>query len=289
MMSMICNMLDRMLFQKSVNNQIEQEFKAAFQCDMESNNKSNCHIFQIGFNKCGTRSMQRFLQSNGISSLHHWISNEEWHHNHTFSDPQLLSVKMFDQYINNASLLDDLLLDYTYFGDFGVYLQQYQDHDIIFVNKSAVAYYKVLLQHFPNSVYILNIRNVNNWLRSRYLHYERLKYLYHHGYEYYDKIYIDKIKMIGGNDIYDKYSDYNLLQQWKTLWYQYLCDVIRYFDRMNMMNRIIIFDIEQDDIQGLIEFFDSYGIELDESYWNSYGKTNYSQQYHMIVINSGYC
>jgi hypothetical protein len=103
-------------------------------------------IFQIGFNKCGTKSIHRFLSGNGLRSVH-------W-------DGGNLAKKIHDNHMNGRSLLQG----YEHFDCF----TDMEDVDLgLYI---PVLYFKELDRQYPGSKFILNIRPVENWITSRLNH-----------------------------------------------------------------------------------------------------------------------
>ena len=125
-----------------------------------------------------TTTLYGFFKSNHISGAHFVFDGASW------NGPTLDQI-MYDNYIkkneidilprqNNKSLM--------YYGDFGEYIFYGHHHDdILFVNKSYKCdkctvdksyrtWYEILSKKYPNSLFILNIRKINNWLTSRYFY-----------------------------------------------------------------------------------------------------------------------
>jgi hypothetical protein len=106
-------------------------------------------IFQIGFNKCGTRTMHHYLRANGISSVH-------W-------DNGRLAQRMFANLANG----DDLLTGYETFDAFT---------DMEFLDSTGLCYleanklFPYLAEKYPDAVFILNTRDREDWIRSRLAH-----------------------------------------------------------------------------------------------------------------------
>lgn len=105
-------------------------------------------IFQIGYNKCGTRSLYRFLQRSGIPSAHFQRG--------------LLAVSVRDNLAAGKKPLAGRIDDYVAFTD----MQQVtREHAI-----EAVHYFRELHAYYPNSYFILNTRDKEGWIRSRLNH-----------------------------------------------------------------------------------------------------------------------
>eukprot|EP01083_Nonionella_stella_P146557 461112_1 len=217
------------------------------------------YIFQIGFNKCGTGSLFSLFQKNGIPSAHfakfgsQEIRKDEFGH-YKFTLPQIMT----DLYLNNASLFNSRLFhQYMFYSDFGVYPGFPTLHNY------TVPWYKILLSQHPNIriKFILNIRNINHWLKSRYLH------GYHWNNMFID-FYRDKSDPHSGNIN----VDISILFEWKRTWYKYMCEVIQYFQQ-NRPNDLLIFDMEHDSIHKIQRYLNRYGLVLNESYYEKHGST----------------
>jgi hypothetical protein len=103
-------------------------------------------IFQIGFNKCGTKSIHRFLSGNGLRSVH-WDGGNlarKIHDNHMDGKPLLQGYEHFDCFTD----MEDV--------DLGLYI--------------PVLYFKELDQQYPGSKFILNVRHIDHWITSRLNH-----------------------------------------------------------------------------------------------------------------------
>lgn len=106
-------------------------------------------IFVVGPGRCGTTSLHKFFLANKIASIHH-------HDEHG---------NLADRIISNASAgLDPLsaLESYTAFSDMhsrtgGLYV-------------TPLLTRKVLLEAYPEEIYILNTRNFDAWMKSRKNH-----------------------------------------------------------------------------------------------------------------------
>jgi hypothetical protein len=105
-------------------------------------------IFQIGFNKCGTSTIHRYLSANGVRSVH-------W-------DKGRLARRMFTNLANGNSLLAgyedfDAFTDMEFLDSAGTYLEGYK-------------LFPYLAAQYPNAVFILNTRDREAWIGSRMGH-----------------------------------------------------------------------------------------------------------------------
>ena len=105
-------------------------------------------IFQIGFNKCGTRTIHQYFCDNGIRSVH-------W-------DEGRLAQRMFKNLSDGESLLAgyeeyDVFTDMEFLSESGVFLEGYK-------------LFPFLAAQYPDAVFILNTRDRESWIRSRVSH-----------------------------------------------------------------------------------------------------------------------
>lgn len=110
------------------------------------NTWSRQKIFVIGFNKCGTTSLHRFFQRNGIRSAH--FRADRGHIGPLFS---LNHLKKRDMLSN--------LMKYAAFSDMCFHTEDAW----IEANK----YFPDFHAQYPRALFIFNDRPVENWIRSR--------------------------------------------------------------------------------------------------------------------------
>jgi hypothetical protein len=106
-------------------------------------------IFQIGFNKCGTATIHHYLSMNGVKSVH-------W-------DKGRLAQRIF----RNLSNGYDLLSGYENFDAFTdmEFLDTAGAHHL-----EAYKLYPFFAAQYPDAVFILNVRDREDWIRSRLGH-----------------------------------------------------------------------------------------------------------------------
>lgn len=105
-------------------------------------------IFQIGFNKCGTRSLYRFLQRSGIPSAHFGKG--------------MLAVGLKQNIDAGRKPLAGRFQDHVGFTD----MQQVTRDYVI----EGVRYFRQLHAYYPDSYFILNTRDKDGWIQSRLRH-----------------------------------------------------------------------------------------------------------------------
>ena len=199
-------------------------------------------IFQVGHHKCGTSSIFRFFQKNGIASIHDSLFNGK-------KKNITLNTIMNNNLNNNKFLLSTLDKKYRFYSDYGTHSRN--DH---------IEWYKIISNQYPNSKFILLIRNVNHWLRSRYCHYSPPPI---------DSFIIDKLKKPKYHNslIFKNKSDIEkeifILNEWKHEWYEYICKLLKYFNHNNLNKNLLIYNIEYDSMDKIIEFYEKYNLKLN--------------------------
>ena len=70
-------------------------------------------------------------------------------------------------------------------------------------------------------------------------------------------------------------SDFYVITQWRSYFYNYCCKRINYFKTKNIDNRLLIFDVKQDTSKKIVDFFDEFAITLDSDKWGHDGSTKH--------------
>lgn len=177
-------------------------------------------IFQIGFNKCGTVSLWKIFQAYvdpRIKSIH-WDSGK-------------LAKTLYDNYINDRPLLSGYD-DYIYFGDMQGKLWNNNKPEKMIL--PYISMYSLLDQQYPNSKFILNTRNIDNWITSR------LNWGPGRDNDFY-------------MSIYNVSNQTDLIPIFKNMWHHHHKSIISYF--YNRLDQLLIFDIEKDSVEKIINFF----------------------------------
>lgn len=199
-------------------------------------------IFQIGFNKCGTTSINDFLNKNGINSVHYKYEEEE------------IAMLMINNYNHKRKLLTGL-------EQFSAFTDMESVNNNVFI---YLTHYKELDKQYPNSKFLLNIRNINDWIVSR---------LNHSGY------------LLQFQENLSLSSD-EVVEYWKKTWYEHISEVQEYFS--GRPNDLLVFDIEKEN-QKFISFME----ELCDIEVKEFGKANCSYDIYLqesyISLKKFYC
>ena len=186
-------------------------------------------IFQIGFNKCGTTSLFKLFKNNGISSVHY--------------DNGDIAKTIYNNHNRNKPLISYKYRKKIFFSD----MENIFTSKLIYIGPLL---FRALDKEYPNSKFILNLRNKDNWIESRYNHD--------------NGNYVDIIKTKLNK------TDAEVIEMWENEWDDYHLTVINYFKFRP--NDLLIFNIEKDDPIKIYKFFKPY-FNLDMTYYGHYGKT----------------
>ena len=122
------------------------------------------------------------------------------------------------------------------------------------------------------SKFILNIRPLEEWLRSRSEHkakYRRFAREVHEYWEMHSFWYLRPMRDRNKTNWNEDLSKEEVLGYWTKDWYWFNCKVIAYFEALNRMDDLLVFDVAEDDIQKLIAFFEGdLEMKLDPMHWH---------------------
>ena len=120
--------------------------------------------------------------------------------------------------------------------------------DVENLNYAHVEYFKEFYKMYPNSKFILNIRNVDNWIKSRCNH------NFNNGFK------INYLEMVKSQS---NLTSEQVIEKWKNDFNNHVNNVIEYFS--DKKNKLIVFDIEKDSIDKIINFLPE--LELNDKYF----------------------
>ncbi len=189
----------------------------------------NKKIFQIGFNKAATGSIYKFFLDNGIPSVH-WEGGR-------------LSKRINNNYLNGKPLLEG----YEKYQGFTDMEHGLDSGGFFYVSET---YFKELDQQYPNSLFIMNYRNIDSWLKSR-LNHDQGRYL---------------LQAMRGNN----QTKEDICEKWKNEYIEHMKNVKEYFlDKSNLL----LLDIESEDKNLLGNFLIKHGFNIKDSSLGHHHKT----------------
>ena len=174
-------------------------------------------VFQIGFSKCGTSSLNMFFNENGVASVHH--------------DFGKLAMSMYHNSKDGKPLINPEYNDYYVYTDME---RMYGDPPI----NIGMILFKELDKQYPGSKFILNTRDKQAWLKSRSLHPM-------------SKANPTTILEVSQKILHK--TEEEVLAQWSKEWDDHHRAVKAYFK--NRPNDLLVYDIENDSPRKIAEFF----------------------------------
>ena len=171
-------------------------------------------LFIIGLNKAGTRSLHRLFKDSGYKSVH-------WHEG-----------KLAKSIEDNVMAGIDPIQEYKRFDVFsdmeGIYGQPVTE---------SYRYFRQIYFANPDAIFLLNYRDVDDWLRSKMSH-----GIKNHGYNIYLQYYKDHL---------NAKNDQEVLDHWRRTYYQHHSDVLNFFS--DKPGSLILFNLDRDSLVDLAE------------------------------------
>ncbi len=202
-------------------------------------------FFQIGFHRCGTTSIHKFFEANGIPSIHH--------------DNGRLAATMFDNLTRSRYILEGYE-SFRAFSDMELFT-----HDTYL---EAYKLYPQIMNQVPDSKFILNIRDPDRWIMSRLIHPSTRR----PNSQSEQVIYRGKRVVTGS--LYERYKSYyglhdvdEVTAHMRTQWDRHIASV----NDSIPSSRLLVFNIELDSPLALCRY-----VGLDDSAAVHYGMTNSS-------------
>ena len=195
-------------------------------------------VFLIGFNKTGTSTFHYLFEDSGYKSDHFKydckIKNRGLCLGETMVDKMNKNIKANKKllYGIDADIISDVT---TNLGGNGDPRTDFMD------------YYKILDMQYPKSKFILNIRPLSKWIKSRLNHPQKENAL------------VEQALTYTGEDI-EKIKAY-----WRHQYKFFVQDVEYYFKYRE--KDFIMYDIEKDDPKKIIEFLKESHPKLDIKNW----------------------
>jgi hypothetical protein len=172
-------------------------------------------IFQIGFNRCGTTSIFQFFESHCLNrpKCVHWEQGN-------------LALTMLLNMKEGRPLLEGQYEDFDVYTDMQALVQDREGNKDMFL---AHMEFEILDRQYPGSRFILNTRNVDDWIRSRTRHYRQL----------------------GLTEIMERIYGKDFEGTWRRQWKEHHENVTKYFEGRN---DLLVYDIDKDKAAKIADF-----------------------------------
>jgi len=189
-------------------------------------------IFIVGFNRCGTRTLHYFFKDNGLPSIH-WDNDnlvKTMESNLMSSNKLLANGRTVNCKVNSDCLYENA--------------QVFSDMTLHQLNKDAKDYYKTLDQHYPGSIFILNTRNVDDWIASRKKH--------------------SNGRIVQQLCSFHDCATEEIEELWREMWWSTIDEIKSYFSDRD--SDLLIFDIDNDGVEKITSFFEE-DVILDSTHY----------------------
>lgn len=199
-------------------------------------------VFQIGFNRCATGAFFKLFQNSGVPALHHCGRKHR-----KAGDVTLLNVnpqKIIDRNLRRGRPPVEGLEKYRAFFD-----MEYTDQRRRIEN---YRYFESFARAYPEALFIMNVRDKDEWLKSRIAHNEG-KYLR---------------KM---SELY-ALRNQEVIDMWAAHYDAHVQQVRDYFGPDS--DRCLWFDIDRDEVDKAIRFFAPH-YTLNAKRWKKVHQTDW--------------
>lgn len=213
-------------------------------------------IFQIGFNKCGTHSFHRLFSDYSLPIL----PSIHWNRGYLARDVQ-------ENILQGRKPLAGYEA-YSVYSDMECFRTKNEQINFVSIAKD---YFDLLDLNYPNSKFILNTRNIDNWISSRLKHvcdFSPMKYGFTQKLQT-PVPYVEYHKQAYGVDSVD-----DVIKIWKEEWHIHHDNVISHFKYGKKSRDLLVFDIEQDPFAKIQDFFKQYNIVFTINYMPHINKTD---------------
>jgi hypothetical protein len=191
-------------------------------------------VVQIGFNRCGTRSLARLFEAAGYQALHHKIRRP-------LRRSRNGARRMRDNLAAGRRVFSGME-NYTFYSDL-IYLTESELFE-------GYLHFREIIRDYPDTIFILNLRDREAWIRSRLRH--------GHGE------FARRAMLQAQLDDADA-----LAALWRRAWDEHIADV-RSFMAAHP-GQLIEFNLDSDDVGVITEALSRYG--LDPQSWGDTGNT----------------
>ena len=202
-------------------------------------------IFVIGFNRCGTVSLHEFFKRSGLRSVH--------------CDEGRLAVTM----IGNALAGRRIIAGYECYD---VFSDMYYAcvHGIFEAN----IYFREIVCQEPDAKFILNVRDIDSWIKSRAYWYYAGMGPYPSGNDMECDPPSCRLELVESHMRHFGFTGPDqVFDDWRRQWISHVSDVREYIPP----DRLLVFDVEKDDPVDLCRFA---GIpDSSARHWKHYNKS----------------
>jgi len=201
-------------------------------------------VVQIGFHKCGTRSLEQLFRGAGHRVVKFKLR------------------RPFRRSRNAALLIRENLAAgrkaFAGFEDFTFYADLiYQSDDDAF---EPIRYFREIMRDYPDTILLLNVRRREDWIRSRFNH--------GHGE------FLRRFMRQRGID-----SPEEIVAGWREEWDSHLANVRAFM--ADRPEQLVEFDLDNDSVQVLIKRLPEYRLRTED--WRDIGRTRGVRRHPLVA------
>ena len=262
--------------------------------DNSDNNNNNNNdnqafkmAFQIGFQRSGTTTIEQFLHANKYKVI--GVGREKAHGITNNTLDKMSNIMRHNYYTKNAPILTSFCDKMDFLSDYGISVEidcnskihnytTFHQYSLVHFNK--IKWFEIIdSQYYDCSIFILNIRNVNKWLRSR------SEFLNKHlnGREYWT-VWKNSLNRPISDRTYNNWNKdltkEEVINYWRQDWYDYICQILHYFDKHPKSSKrkydLLIYDVENDNPQKICKFLKKYQNPFAKCDAKKFGHAHYT-------------
>jgi hypothetical protein len=191
-------------------------------------------VVQIGFNKCGTRSLEQLFQGAGHRVVKYKLRRP-------FRRSRNAALVMRENLQAGRKIFAGME-DFTFYGDL-IYQTKRDSFE-------PIRCFREILRDYPDTILLLNVRKREDWIRSRLRH--------GHGE------FVRRVMRQRGVSSVDEIAD-----SWRTEWDTHLGEVREFM--ADRPAQLVEFDLDTDSVEALVERLRDYRLRAED--WGDIGRT----------------
>jgi hypothetical protein len=201
-------------------------------------------VVQIGFHKCGTRSLEQLFRGAG----HRVVKNKLRRPLRRSRNAGLI----MRQNLEAGRKIFAGMEDHVFYADL-----IYQTESDRF---EPIRYFREIMRDYPDTILLLNVRNREDWIKSRLKH--------SHG-EFAQRV-MRQRKIASSEE---------LAETWRREWDTHLAEVRAFM--ADRPEQFIEFDIDRDPVDALVERLSAYGLSAAD--WGDVGRTRGVKRHPLVA------
>jgi len=201
-------------------------------------------VVQIGFHKCGTRSLEQLFRGAGHPVVKYKLRRP-------FRRSRNAGLLM-RQNLEAGRKIFAGMEDHVFYADL-----IYQTESDAF---EPIRCFREIMRDYPDTILLLNVRDREDWIRSRLKH--------GHGE------FVQRVLRQRGIDSKDVLADL-----WRQEWDTHLAEVRAFM--VDRPEQLVEFDIDRDSVDSLVERLSVYGLSAED--WGDVGRTRGVKRHPLVA------